>query len=120
MDGVNWSYAKTMGTQSYIADLLWNGKQYVAVGITLGTPVPIVYTSVDAVNWTVVQTITNPWNIIIIQEQIAGYVAVKDAGFNANIPANGGLVNFGFNLSYSGSNPKPTSFSLNGVACQVQ
>jgi lysophospholipase L1-like esterase len=63
------------------------------------------------------QTITNLWNGIYTQSGAS--VSVKDAGYNANIPANGGIVNFGFNINYSGTNAKPTSFFLNGTACQV-
>ena len=64
------------------------------------------------------QTITNIWSGTYTQSGAS--VTVTDAGYNANIPANGGSVNFGFNLNYSGTNAKPTSFTLNGTACQVQ
>jgi hypothetical protein len=64
------------------------------------------------------QTITNLWNGTYTQSGAS--VTVKDGGFNALIPANGGSVNFGFNLNYSGTNGKPASFTLNGVACQIQ
>jgi cellulase/cellobiase CelA1 len=64
------------------------------------------------------QTITNLWNGTYTQSGAS--VSVKDAGYNASIPANGGSVNFGFNLNYSGTNAKPTSFTLNGTACQIQ
>ncbi|MCL6589612.1 MAG: cellulase family glycosylhydrolase [Firmicutes bacterium] len=63
------------------------------------------------------QTITNMWNATYTQSGAS--VSVKDGGFNANIPANGGLVNFGFNINYSGTNAKPSGFTLNGTACQV-
>lgn len=55
MDGINWSYAKTVGTQSYVADLLWNGNKFIGVGLAIGTPTAIIYTSTDAVNWTVIK-----------------------------------------------------------------
>lgn len=64
------------------------------------------------------QTITNMWSASHTQNGAA--VSVKDAGYNANIPANGGSVSFGFNLNYSGTNAKPASFTLNGNPCQVQ
>lgn len=64
------------------------------------------------------QTITNLWNGTCTQNGAS--VSVKDSGYNANIPAGGGSVNFGFNLNYSGSNLKPTSFTLNGTPCAVQ
>jgi xyloglucan-specific exo-beta-1,4-glucanase len=46
-------------------------------------------------------------------------VTVTNASYNSTIAA-GGLVTFGFNLSYSGSNMQPASFSLNGTACSIQ
>ncbi|HEY8464426.1 MAG TPA: cellulose-binding domain-containing protein, partial [Bacillota bacterium] len=63
------------------------------------------------------QKITNLWNGKYTQSGTA--VTVTNESWNSTIPV-GGSVNFGFNLSYSGSNPKPTGFTLNGVACQEQ
>jgi hypothetical protein len=39
-------------------------------------------------------------------------VTVEHTRYNGTIAANGGTVSFGFNLTYSGSNAKPTNFSL--------
>jgi mannan endo-1,4-beta-mannosidase len=64
------------------------------------------------------QKITNLWNGTYTQSGTS--VSVKDAGFNSNIPANGGTQTFGFQITYTGTNAKPTSFTLNGTACQVQ
>jgi endoglucanase len=64
------------------------------------------------------QTITNLWNGTYTQSGAS--VSVKDAGFNATIGANGGSVNFGFNINYSETNATPASFTLNGTVCQVQ
>jgi endoglucanase len=64
------------------------------------------------------QTITNLWSGSYTQNGTS--VSVKDAGYNANISANGGTTNFGFNMNYSGTNAIPVNFTLNGVACQVQ
>lgn len=64
------------------------------------------------------QKISNLWNGSFTQNGTA--VTVEDAGYNATIAANGGTVSFGFNLAYSGSNPKPTSVTLNGTTCTVQ
>ena len=61
------------------------------------------------------QTITNLWCGSYTQSGTS--VSVKDAGYNASIPANGGTTNFGFNINYSGTNAVPTNFTLNGVAC---
>lgn len=62
------------------------------------------------------QKITNLWNGSYTQSGTS--VTVTNVSHNSTIPA-GGTVNFGFNLSYSGTNEKPTSFTLNGTACQV-
>ncbi len=61
------------------------------------------------------QTITNLWNGTFTQSGTS--VSVKNASYNTTIPANGGSLNFGFNLNYSGANAKPASFTLNGIAC---
>jgi endoglucanase len=60
------------------------------------------------------QKISNIWNASFTQSGTS--VTVTNQAYNSTIPANGGKVSFGFNLSYSGSNPKPTSFTLNGSA----
>ena len=81
-------------------------------------------TTIAVNGWTLVwtfsgnQTITNLWSGTYTQS--GATVTVKDAGYNAAIPANGGSVSFGFNMNYTGANAKPTSFTLNGVDCQVQ
>jgi cellulase/cellobiase CelA1 len=62
------------------------------------------------------QQITNLWGGTYTQS--GALVSVNNALWNGTIPANGGTVNFGFNIEYSGSNAEPTSFRLNGVACR--
>jgi cellulase/cellobiase CelA1 len=68
-------------------------------------------------NFTGNQTITNIWNATYTQSGTA--VIAKNLSYNGVIPATGS-VSFGFNLSYSGTNAKPTSFTLNGTACQIE
>jgi len=63
------------------------------------------------------QKITNIWNGEVAQNGTS--VSVQNASYNANIPSNNS-VSFGFNLTYSGTNTKPTVFTLNGSACSVQ
>jgi endoglucanase len=58
------------------------------------------------------QKITNMWNASYTQSGTT--VKATNAAHNSTIPANGGKVSFGFNLSYSGTNTKPTVFKLNG------
>lgn len=50
--------------------------------------------------------------------QVGNQVTISNASWNGTIASNG-IVNTGFNGSWSGSNPSPTSFALNGVSCQI-
>jgi cellulose 1,4-beta-cellobiosidase len=58
----------------------------------------------------------NPWNGN--WSQTGNQVTVTNASYNGTVATNG-TVNPGpgFNGNYSGSNPSPTSFSLNGTVC---
>ncbi|WP_271190179.1 non-reducing end alpha-L-arabinofuranosidase family hydrolase [Dactylosporangium matsuzakiense] len=60
------------------------------------------------------QTVTQLWNGSVTQS--GAQVTVTNADYNAAIPTNGNAT-FGFNGSWSGSNPVPTAFSLNGTPC---
>jgi endoglucanase len=62
------------------------------------------------------QKIVNLWNATYTQSGTA--VTVKSMSYNAAIAA-GGSVSFGFNLSYSGTNVKPSGFTLNGMVCGI-
>ena len=57
------------------------------------------------------QQITSYWNGNITQT--GSSITVSCMSYNAVIPASGS-VNFGFQASYSGSNPIPSSFTLSG------
>ncbi|MGC5053670.1 glycoside hydrolase family 6 protein [Micromonospora sp. DT48] len=48
--------------------------------------------------------------------QSGSNVTAQNESWNGNL-ASGASVDIGFNGSWSGSNPKPTSFTVNGVAC---
>jgi hypothetical protein len=43
-------------------------------------------------------------------------VTARNVSYNGTIAA-GGSVGIGFNGTHTGSNPRPTSFTLNGAAC---
>jgi lysophospholipase L1-like esterase len=94
----------------------WGGGATVTVVIKNNGPAAIS-------GWTLVwnfsgnQKITNLWSGSYTQSDTQ--VTVQNAVYNGTISA-GGSVNFGFNISYSGSNAKPAGFYLNGQACQVQ
>jgi hypothetical protein len=72
--------------------------------------------------WTIVwsfagnQKITQMWNASFTQSETR--VTVKNLSYNSTIPFKGS-VSFGFNLSYSGSNAKPTGFTVNGESFQI-
>ncbi|MFF0722678.1 non-reducing end alpha-L-arabinofuranosidase family hydrolase [Micromonospora sp. NPDC003816] len=60
------------------------------------------------------QTVTQSWNTTLTQSGAA--VTARNVSYNGAIPTSGS-VSFGFNGSWTSSNPAPTSFALNGVAC---
>lgn len=49
--------------------------------------------------------------------QIGNQVTITNASWNGTIVSNG-IVSTGFSGSWSGSNPSPTDFALNGVSCR--
>jgi alpha-L-arabinofuranosidase len=64
------------------------------------------------------QTVTQGWNGNFSQS--GNVVTVTNASYNGSIPAGATLSGTpGFNGSSSGSNPLPTSFTLNGVTCST-
>ncbi|GLH95403.1 non-reducing end alpha-L-arabinofuranosidase family hydrolase [Phytohabitans aurantiacus] len=60
------------------------------------------------------QTVTQAWNTSLTQSDSA--VTARNVSYNGSVPTNGS-VSFGFNGAWTGSNPAPTSFAVNGVAC---
>ncbi|GAA1756416.1 family 43 glycosylhydrolase [Luedemannella helvata] len=60
------------------------------------------------------QTIQQAWSAAVTQA--GADVTAKNVSYNGSIPT-GGSTSFGFNGSWSGSNPVPTNFALNGVTC---
>ncbi|MGC4767384.1 arabinofuranosidase catalytic domain-containing protein [Micromonospora sp. DT44] len=65
-------------------------------------------------NFAAGQTVTQLWNGSFTQA--GSQVSVTNVAYNGSIPTNGS-TSFGFNGSWTGSNPTPTSFALNGVTC---
>ncbi|MBO0780729.1 MAG: cellulose-binding domain-containing protein [Ktedonobacteraceae bacterium] len=63
------------------------------------------------------QQITQIWNGAYSQQ--GANVTITNVSYNGSIPP-GSSVWPGFNGSWSGSNPSPTSFKLNGVTCSLQ
>jgi hypothetical protein len=60
------------------------------------------------------QQVTQAWNTALTQTGAA--VTARDVGHSGAVATNG-TASFGFNGSWTGSNPAPTGFALNGVAC---
>ncbi|MEV1205367.1 glycosyl hydrolase 53 family protein [Microbispora rosea] len=60
------------------------------------------------------QQVTQAWNATVTQS--GPQVTATNAGYNGSV-GTAGSVSFGFNGSWSGSNPVPTAFTLNGTPC---
>jgi glucuronoarabinoxylan endo-1,4-beta-xylanase len=60
------------------------------------------------------QTVGQAWNATVTQS--GSSVTAKNASYNGAL-ATGGTASFGFNGTWTGSNPAPASFAVNGVTC---
>ncbi|GAA4709494.1 cellulose-binding domain-containing protein [Phytohabitans rumicis] len=107
-------YAAAAGCRvTYTVGSQWGGGFTANVGITnLGDPLT---------GWTLRwsfgagQAVTQAWNATVTQSGAA--VTAVNMSYNGGLATNGS-VSFGFNGSWNNSsNPVPTSFTLNGVAC---
>jgi len=97
---------------TYTVSSQWQGGFGASVDITnLGDPV-----TSWKLTWSFAsgQTVTQLWNGSLTQA--GAQVTVSNASYNGSI-GTGGTVNFGFNGSWTSSNPVPTDFALNGVPC---
>jgi O-glycosyl hydrolase len=97
---------------SYAVSSQWPGGFGANVTITnLGDPLT---------SWTLTwsytagQTVTQAWNTVLTQSGSA--VTARNVSYNGAIATNG-TASFGFNGSWTGTNPTPTAFAVNGVAC---
>ena len=93
-------------------------------GTGLSANVAITNTGTAAVNgWTLAftwpgnQQITQGWSAT--WSQASSRVTATNLAWNASI-APSATVNIGFNASYSGSDPRPAGFTLNGAACAAR
>ncbi|MGX4655227.1 arabinofuranosidase catalytic domain-containing protein [Micromonospora sp. SCSIO 07396] len=97
---------------TYTVSSQWPGGFGAGVTITnLGDPV-----SSWRLTWSfdAGQTVTQLWNGSYTQS--GAQVAVTNVSYNGSIPT-GGSTSFGFNGAATGSNPAPTTFTLNGTTC---
>ncbi|MEQ4300275.1 cellulose binding domain-containing protein [Plantactinospora sp. B6F1] len=97
---------------TYTVSTQWQGGFTAAVTITnVGDPIS---------SWTLTwsydagQRVTQAWNSTVSQS--GSQVTARNASYNGSI-ATGASASFGFNGSWNGSNPAPTSFAVNGTAC---
>ncbi|MER5458749.1 non-reducing end alpha-L-arabinofuranosidase family hydrolase [Micromonospora sp. NPDC002389] len=97
---------------NYAVSSQWQGGFGANVSITnLGDPLS---------SWTLTwsygagQTVTQAWNTSLTQNGAA--VTARNVSYNGTVATNG-VVSFGFNGSWNGTNPVPTTFALNGVTC---
>jgi endoglucanase len=66
------------------------------------------------------QRITPPgWNATWTQAAGSANVTATPLDYNRTIAAGATIGDLGFNATYSGSNPRPTAFTLNGRSCAV-
>jgi hypothetical protein len=97
---------------SYTISSQWQGGFGANVTVTnLGDPMS---------SWTLTwpfgagQQVTQAWNATVTQN--GSNVSAHSLSYNASL-ATGASTSFGFNGSWTGSNPVPSAFALNGVAC---
>ena len=96
----------------YVVSSQWSGGFTAAVTITnLGDAV-----TSWVLTWTFPagQTVTQAWSATVTQSGAA--VTARNASYNGSL-GTGATTELGFNGSYGGSNPAPTSFALNGTTC---
>ncbi|MCZ7379451.1 rhamnogalacturonan lyase family protein [Micromonospora sp. WMMC250] len=90
----------------------WQGGFGANVAVTnLGDPV-----NGWALTWSYAagQQVTQAWNAVVTQS--GAQLTARNVDHNASLATNGS-ASFGFNGSWTGSNPVPSSFALNGTVC---
>jgi endoglucanase len=65
------------------------------------------------------QRISNGWVANWTQAAGSANVTATNASHNGLIPAGQSVTGIGFNATYTGTNARPTAFSVNGTACAV-
>ncbi|WP_371663664.1 glycoside hydrolase family 6 protein [Streptomyces sp. NBC_00280] len=101
-------------TVTYTVQNQWSTGFTAAVNVTNNSAAK----SSWAVKWSYAgnQQVTSGWNAKFSQSGTA--VTAANETYNGTL-ATGGSVSFGFNGSYSGTNALPTTFTLDGVTCNV-
>lgn len=102
---------------TYVLQNVWN------TGLT--TDITIANTGSSTINgWSLVftlpggQTIVNGgWNATF--SPTSGQVTARNLSYNGTIAPGGSVGGIGFQANHTGDSSKPTSFTLNGVACTI-
>jgi hypothetical protein len=91
--------------------------------VGFGTAITIKNTGSTPINgwrltwtWAGDQQITQAWNSNYTQS--GANATLTNASWNSTIGAGATVSGIGFNASYSGSNPSPAAFYVNGTRCQ--
>jgi cellulose 1,4-beta-cellobiosidase len=91
--------------------------------VGFGTAITIKNTGSTPINgwrltwtWAGNQQITQAWNSNYTES--GANATLTNASWNSTIAAGATLTGMGFNASYSGSNPPPAAFYVNGTRCQ--
>jgi cellulose 1,4-beta-cellobiosidase len=110
--GATQAHAASSCSVQYQVSSSWSTGATVAIDITNNGPATTSWTLGFAFPGN--QQVTNGWNGVYTQS--GQNVTVTSESYNGAL-ASGASTSTGFNLSYSGSNAVPTSFTLNGTAC---
>jgi len=93
-------------------------------GTGFTTSVTIANTGTTAINgWTLAfsfagnQRISNGWSATWTQAAGSANVTAVNADFNRTIAAGASVKDIGFQAAYTGTNARPTNFTINGSAC---
>jgi len=101
-------------TVTYSITGQWQGGFQASVKITNGSSAAV---NGWSLKWAFAngQVISQLWNGVVSQS--GANVTVTNADYNRVIPGGGGTAEVGFLASWTGTNTKPTAFTLNGSAC---
>lgn len=121
-----WALVLAAPAESRAAAPFACGVRYSITPATPGVVVAIVIdnrTASAVTGWTLTysytgyQTLAQGWNGI--WSQSGQEITVRDAGWNATIPANGSVYTGAQFHRYLGSDDRPTGFVVNGTACTI-
>jgi endoglucanase len=101
---------------SYVLNNPWSGGAGVDVTVTNKSSAAVAGWTL---RWTFPgnQQLAGSWNATVSQSGAVVTASNPASSWNGTLAANGGSATFGFNITFSGSNPIPTDFTLNDAVC---